>query len=88
MGTNKILEIFAVSHFSEVNGAEILQHWLDVFHHSVGKGPFIVEGQKEVDFAVGSEFSCIVELLLLAISRALVWSGSIMKLEPKIIRSN
>jgi len=54
MGTNKILEIFAVSHFSEVNGAEILQHWLDVFHHSVGKGPFIVEGQKEVDFAVGS----------------------------------
>lgn len=53
VGGNEVLEAVLVGHLPEVDGAQILQHGLDVLHYPVSQGPLLVEGQQEVNFAVG-----------------------------------
>ena len=52
MGAQEVLKIVPVGDFSEVNGAEILQHGLDMLHDLVHESSFLVESEEEIDFAI------------------------------------
>ena len=83
-----LLELSAIGYFAEIDSAGVFQHRFYVLHNSVEHSSFLVESQQEVDFALGSQFAWIEIVVRLAISRALAWSGRIMKLEPKMMMSN
>ena len=72
MADQKSFKIAAVSHLSEIDGAEVLQHWFHILHNLVKSVFFIVKGQQEVDSTVFGETSCVKRMILLAISMALV----------------
>jgi hypothetical protein len=87
--TNKeVLELSLVSHLSKVNCAKIFKHWLYDLQNFIGKSFFVIKSKQEVNFSSFIEFSWIKLCVLCAISRALVWSGRIMKDEPKMMISN